>query len=256
MQQRVGICFSGGGARGIAHLGVLQALHELNIPVSVISGTSSGAIVGVFTAAGFTPEQTLQLICETNIPRLMRPAFSRFGLMNLDEVEKVFLKAIGNISFEELKIPLIITATDINQATVVYFSKGNLLKPLLASCSVPLLYKPIEYNNRLLLDGGLLNNLPVECITDRCDFVIGVHCNPLNHHAKVTTFKTMVERTFHLAINNNVQQRLKFCDMLIEPPALKHYGLLHYGKARELFEVGYTYTMGLKAELQHLAVAQ
>jgi NTE family protein len=252
-QRRVGVCFSGGAARGISHLGVLKALRELHIPVEVLSGTSSGAIVSSFYGAGYLPEEILRILIQTNVARLMRPAFSRFGLMNLDEVEKVLLKYLGDISFENLKYEVVITATDIDQGTIVYFSEGKLIKPLLAACSVPLLYRPISYQNRLLLDGGLLNNMPVECLTDRCDFVIGVHCNPLNHHARVTSFKSMIERTFHLAINNNVQARYKYCDLLIEAPALKDFGLLSYNKANELFETGYYYTLSLADKLRPLA---
>jgi NTE family protein len=252
-QRRVGVCFSGGAARGISHLGVLKALREMHIPVEVLSGTSSGAIVSSFYGAGYLPEEILRILQQTNVGRLMRPAFSRFGLMNLDEVEKVLLKYLGDISFENLKYEVVITATDIDQGTVVYFSEGKLLKPLLASCSVPILYKPVSYQNRLLLDGGLLNNMPVECLTDRCDFVVGVHCNPLNHHARVTSFKSMIERTFHLAINNNVQARYKYCDLLIEAPALKDFGLLSYNKANELFETGYYYTLSLADKLKPLA---
>ena len=250
--RRVGLAFSGGGARGFSHIGVLQALQEIGVPVDVMSGTSSGAIVGAFFAAGIPPAEILKLACDTNVNRLMRPAFSRFGLLKLEEAEKLFLNYLGDITFEELKKPLIITTTDINKGVVVYFSSGSLLKPLLASCSVPLLYKPIEYENHLLLDGGLLNNLPVECLTDRCDYVIGVHCNPLNFDAKVSSLRSIIERTFHLAINNNVQPRLKFCDLLIEAPELKNFSVLNFSKAKEIYEVGYRHTLSLAGKLEEL----
>lgn len=246
----VGIAFSGGAARGIAHLGVLQALQELNIPIKVISGTSSGAIVGSFFAAGFQPKEVLEIIKQLNVVRLLRPAFSWYGLMNLDEVEKVINKYLGDLTFEDMKTELIITATDINQGIVVYFSEGKIIKPLIAACSVPLVYQPIEYQNHVLLDGGLLNNMPVECLTDKCDFIIGSHCNPVNYEAKVSTFRTILERTFQLAINNNVQQRFKYCDVLIEPPALKQFSLLSYSRADEFFQIGYDYTMSLAEKLQ------
>jgi len=246
----VGIAFSGGAARGIAHLGVLQALQELNIPLKVISGTSSGAIVGAFYAAGFQPKELLNIILQVNVLRLLRPAFSWHGLMNLDEVEKVILKYLGDLTFADLKTELIITTTDINQGTVVYFTEGKIIKPLIAACSVPLVYRPVEYRNHVLLDGGLLNNMPVECLTDKCDFIIGSHCNPVNYEAKVSTFRTIMERTFQLAINNNVQARYKYCDVLIEPPALKHFSVLSFSKAEEFFRIGYEYTLSLAEKLQ------
>src|SRR5690606_948463 len=205
-----------------------------------------------FYSAGYKPVQILQLACDTNVNRLMRPAVSRIGLMTLEEAEKLFMNYLGDITLEELKKPMIITATDINQGNLVYFSEGKLLKPLLASCSVPLLYKPIEFENHLLLDGGLLNNLPVECLTERCDSIVGVHCNPLNSGSKITTLRAMIERTFHLAINNNVQPRLKFCDLLIEPPGLKGYSVLNFSRAREFYEIGYEYAMTLAPAIKAL----
>lgn len=253
-KSRVGISLSGGAARGIAHLGVLKALQELHVPVHVISGTSSGAIVGTFYSAGWQPEEVLKLIRETNINRLLRPAFSKFGLMTMDEVERLLEKYLGDISFEDLKNELVISAADINQGITVYFSEGKLMKPLLAACSVPLLYKPIAHGEHLLLDGGLLNNLPVECLTNRCDFVIGSHCNPLDHQARITTTRSMIQRTFQLAINNNVQSRYKYCDLLIEPPALKTIDLLNYTRAEEIYDIGYRYTLSLAEKLKHLAV--
>jgi NTE family protein len=250
---RVGLTLSGGAARGISHLGVLKALDDLGVKLSIISGVSSGAIAGAFYCAGHSPDAILQLITETNIFRLMRPAFSRFGLMNLEEVEKIYHRFLGdNITFEDLKIPLIISAADINQGVTVYFSKGDLIKPLIASSSIPILYKPIAFGNHLLIDGGLLNNLPMECIMDESDYRIGSHCNPINHHAKVTTFRSIVERTFHLAINNNVRTRYKYCDLLIEPPKLKEMPLLNYNRATEIFDIGYEYTMSFAEKLTGL----
>lgn len=249
---KFGITFSGGGARGISHLGVLKALEELGIQPYVMSGVSSGAIVASFYAAGFTPEDILKYLSETNIMALMRPAFSKFGLLNLKLVEKLYIRYLGNIAFEDLRYPVIISATDINEGATVYFSSGNLIKPLIASSAMPILYQPIEYEGRMLIDGGLLNNLPAECLLDKCDAIIGVHCNPVNHQAKVTTFKSVIERTFHLAINNNAHSRFQYCNLVIEPPALKYYNVFSYRKAKELFDIGYQHTLSMADKLEEL----
>ncbi|WP_299699895.1 patatin-like phospholipase family protein [uncultured Pontibacter sp.] len=247
---QVGLALSGGAARGIAHLGVLKALDEIGIKPSIISGVSSGAITGVFYAAGFTPDEVLKLIKELRIYRIMRLAIGQVGIMHLDEVEKLYYKYLGeNATFEDLNIPVIIGATDMHAGRTVNFSSGNLIKPLIASSAVPVLYRPVRYQGMLLNDGGLLDNMPVEALVGKCDVKIGVHSNPLNHDARITSLRSMIERTAHLAINNNVKLRMHLCDYFIEPTDLKFYRLMSFSKADEMFEIGYRYTMSIKKEL-------
>lgn len=254
--KRIGLALSGGAARGIAHLGVLKAFDELGIKPSILSGVSSGAIVGVFYAAGYSPDDTLRLIKELRIYRIMRLAIGQVGILHLDEVEKLYHRYLGDqATFEDLAIPVIIGATDMHAGVTVNFSSGNLIKPLIASSAVPVLYRPVQYEGMLLNDGGLLDNLPLEALTGKCDFKIGVHSNPLNHDARITSLRSMIERTAHLAINNNVQLRRHLCDFFIEPPALQYYRLMSFSKADELFEVGYTYTMSIKKELLQVTIS-
>lgn len=252
--KRVGVALSGGGARGIGHLGVLKAFDELGIPIHFFSGTSSGAIVAAFYAAGFAPEIILQILTKHNIGLLMRPSFNR-GLLHLDKVEHLLKDYLGDISFEDLKIPLVVAATDLNEGVSVYFSSGKLIKILVASSTVPILYRPVRMENRLLVDGGVLNNLPVEGLMGNCDVRIGVHSNAVNHQAEVRTFRNIMERTFHLLINNSVQPQFAKFDLLIEPPELKHFSMLAYSKAREMFDIGYAHALSLEDRLKELLAA-
>ena len=250
---QVGLALSGGAARGIAHLGVLKALDEIGIKISIISGVSSGAIAGVFYAAGFSPDDILKLVKELKIYRIIRPAIGQIGIMHLAEVEKLYYKYLGqDVTFEDLNIPVVISATEMNQGVTAYFSSGNLIQPLLASSAVPILYRPVVFNGMLLNDGGLLNNLPVDPLEGNCDIKIGVHTNPVNHQAKITTLRSMIERTVHLAINNNVKLRMDKCDFFIEPQELKYYRLMSFSKAEEIFDIGYRYTLDLKKHLLEL----
>jgi len=246
---RIGLTLSGGGARSFAHLGVLKALAELQLPVAVISGTSSGAIAAVLYGIGLSPEEIFQKVTETKFMRLIRPGFSRYGLINLAQLEETFKPYLAHKTFADLNPKVIISATDINRGTTVYFSEGEIIKPLVASSALPFLCQPISYQGHLLVDGGLLNNLPVECLTDYADFTIGVHVNPIDHQRDVKSLRDMVERTCQLAINNNVTPRMKLCNFLIEPPQLKHYRLLSIKQAREMYDAGYEYTMSLSENL-------
>ena len=251
---QLGLALSGGGARGIAHLGVLAALDELQLPVAQLAGVSSGAIASVFYAAGFAPREILRLLLSTNVFRLTRPAFSRFGLFHLDAVEQLLARHLGtNVSFEDLRLPVTLVATDLMAGESVYFSSGALLPPLLASSAVPIIYRPVEYQGRQLVDGGLLNNLPVEPLLGQPNLrVVGVHCNPINPEARIPTFRRLVERTLHLAINANTAARKSRCHLLLEPPELRHYRPLGYKRGPELFDIGYRYVMGRAEALQAL----
>jgi len=246
---RIGLVLSGGGARGFAHLGALKALEELEISIHIISGTSSGAIAGAFYGAGYPPEEIYQIVNKTRFLKLIRPAFNMGGLIKLSQLADEFNQYFGHKNFSDLSIPLIICATDINKAVTIYFTEGELSIPLMASAAVPIVCQPVQYKNQLLVDGGLLNNMPAECLKGECDFIIGVHCNPINHEANITSMRSMLERTFQLAINNNVEPRLKLLDFLIEPPQLKYYSLLNLKNARTMFDHGYEHTMHLAEKL-------
>ncbi|MDB5236765.1 MAG: hypothetical protein JWR44_3758 [Hymenobacter sp.] len=251
---QLGLAFSGGGARGIAHLGVLAALDEMQLPVGRLAGVSSGAIASVFYAAGFSPREILRMLMETNVFRLTRPAFSRFGLLHLDAVEQLLARHLGTrLTFAELSRPVTLVATDLMAGESVYFSEGLLLPPLLASSAVPIVYRPVEYQGRQLVDGGLLNNLPVEPLLGHEGLrVVGVHCNPINSEARIPTFRRLIERTMHLAINANTSARKCRCDLLLEPPELRFYRPLSYKRGPELFEIGYRYALGQAAALEAL----
>ena len=247
------LAFSGGGARGIAHLGVLAALDELALPVGRLAGVSSGAIAGTFYAAGFAPREIMKLLLATNFTRLTRPVFSRHGLLGLDAVEQLIGRHLGTgLTFADLRLPLTLVATDLTVGESVYFDQGPLLPPLLASSAVPILYRPVQYQGRLLVDGGLLNNLPVEPLLGHGAPVVGVHCNPINPEARLPTLRRVIERTLQLAINANTAARRVQCALLLEPPQLFNYRPLDYGKADELFDIGYRYTLSRATKLHAL----
>jgi NTE family protein len=236
---KVGLTLSGGGARGVAHLGALQALHEHNLQPHIISGVSSGAIVGALYASGLHPEEILNILLQTRIFRYIRPAWSKFGFLNIQKLLAIYKLYLPVHTFEKLKLPLIISAADIMEGKTIYFSEGDLIRPILASTCIPILFTPIEMEGKLMVDGGVINNLPVEPLIARCDLIIGVHCNPTHRKYKVGGIKSIIERTFHLSINNNVKERIKYCDIFIEPPQLINYGIFEVSKAKEIYKVGY-----------------
>lgn len=248
---KLGLCLSGGGARGVAHLGVLKALQELNVKIDVISGVSSGAIAGGFVAAGFSPDEVLRLILDLSVTRLLKPALNR-GILKHDAMRTIFEEHLGGVKIEDLPTKLIISALNLVEGTTVYFTQGLLSEALVASSSVPIVFKPLDLDNKLMVDGGLINNLPVECLQGECDKIIGVHVNPIDYHAQINNIRQLMERVFLLAINENVRPRTSLCNLYLEPPKLKDTHVYALSQAKEFFEIGYEYTLEHSLEILQL----
>jgi NTE family protein len=240
---KIGIALSGGGSRGLAHLGALKALSELGIKPSMIAGTSAGSLVGAFTAAGYSPDFIFETIQSLGILNSIKIAFNRFGLFKMDKIEDILLKFIPHNSFEKLKTSLTVCATDIAKGEAVYFSKGELIKPVLASCSIPGIFEPIKFQNRVLVDGGVTNNLPIERLEGICDFIIGVNVTPVSNEMPINSAKDILTKSLYLAIRNNSGEKLKRCDIAIEPTEIYNYNALSLAKSKEIYQLGYENTM-------------
>ncbi|WP_276359133.1 patatin-like phospholipase family protein [Daejeonella sp. H1SJ63] len=176
---KIGLVLSGGGIRGIAHLGVLQAMTEAGIKFDKISGTSAGSIVGSLFAQGIEPAEILKTFMKTHLYKYIRPAFKAKGLMLLDKIRTLLLDYIPHDSFEGLKTSMVITTTNFNECKVEYFSSGELINPILASSSIPVFFKPIKIEGGIYIDGGIKNNFQAEPLRSDCEFIIGSSCNHL-----------------------------------------------------------------------------
>lgn len=242
---KTGLVLSGGGARGIAHIGVAQALIEAGIQADMISATSSGAFVGALLAYGYPPSDILKIVRETSFYPYLRLGLGSNGLLHMRKMEEVFRKFIPENTFESLQKPLVVTATDIVSGEEVHFRNGELALPVLASCCIPGLFSPMLYQGHPLVDGGVLNNLPVEPILDETDYLIGSHCNPFNLDKPLKRTTEIVYRSLILAMHTKTKARFAKCHLLIEPPALSRFSIFDFRKAGQLFEVGYTFTKNL-----------
>lgn len=239
---RIGLVLSGGGARGICHLGVIKALEEFGLRFSCISGTSAGAIVGSLYGYGYSPDEILELIQSTSFFKSVKLAWTWTGLLSFDGLRDVLLKYMPENNFDCLKIPVTLALTDIRKGKIEYVSQGELLTPIQASCSVPAVFKPVQYRGSIYVDGGILDNLPVKAIRDQCDFIIGSHCNFITNEFDVKNFRSVIERSLLMAINANTLVSKTLCDVLIEPPDVGLYSGFDLAKAAEIFEIGYRYT--------------
>jgi NTE family protein len=241
-KNKTGLVLSGGGARGFAHLGLMQALNEEGIFPDIIAGTSAGALVGVLYADGYTPKEILEMMNSQSRLDYMRPAMPREGFLQLNGIQKILQSHLRANTFKELKIPLYVTATDLNNGKAVYFSEGKLLDPVIASASIPVLFQPVKINNISYVDGGVLDNLPVKPIENKCRVLIGSFVNPVGYIDKINGIMNIAERTFMLSMSREVIEKIKKFDLFVAPLELRNYGILNPEKAHELFLVGYKAT--------------
>lgn len=249
MVPRIGIALSGGGVKGFAHLGVLKALEEKGIEADVLAGVSAGAIVGSFIAAGKKPTEVMELINENDFFDFAKLSLPDRGIFTLDNMTKNLEKSLGVKTFEELKIPFYVGVANIEKARMEYFSKGELVKIIQASSSIPVLFSPVEINGDLYVDGGLFENLPVNPLINQCDKLIAVNVMPVNLEEKIESITDMAVRTFQLKTNINALELREKADIYIEPTGIAKYNILNTKYSQELYELGYNYAKNLKIKI-------
>jgi NTE family protein len=239
---KTGLVLSGGGTRGFAHLGLIKALNEAGIFPDVISGTSSGALAGALYADGFTPEEIMELLKGSSRLDIMRPALPREGLLQLGGIVKILKANLRAKTFEDLKIPLFVSATDLNNGKAVYFSKGELIEPLIASASLPVIFQPVIIDNICYVDGGIMDNLPIRPIENLCNSIIGSFVNPIGYLEKIKGLISIAERTFMISMVKDLMEKSKKFDLFVAPEELRNHGILNPEKADLLFQIGYEAT--------------
>lgn len=239
---KFGIALSGGGARGILHIGVLEALHKYGIYPEIISGTSIGALVGVFYAAGMEPLQILDLVKSSKMHRMIKWKLPSSGLLDMKKVLNLLEKHIPEDKFDALKKPFFCAVTNLNSGLPEIKSSGKLFQWVLASATIPVIFEPQIIDGITYVDGGLFNNLPVDCIRDQCRFLIGVHVNHNGPEENITGFKAVAERTFRLVFAKNVDDSLAVCDFVIDPPQTRMFNTFDFDKADEIFRIGFEET--------------
>ncbi len=234
-----GISFGAGGARGIAHLLMIEALDELGVKPSIISGSSIGAVVGTFYAAGFSGKEMREILDQLIHPKsdsvfdfllksdivkmftMLDPQFIKSGFIKGEKFQNYMKSHLQVSRFEDLKIPLKIVATDYWKKEAVVFEKGDLIQPIKASYSLPGLFTPVKIKNRILIDGGAVNPLPFDLIMDKCDITIAIDVTAFKaqNESEIPPTFDSVFTTYQTMQNSIIKERLKFLkpDIYIRP---------------------------------------
>jgi len=254
IEEKVGLVLSGGGARGIAHIGVLKALGEMGIRPAIISGSSAGAIIGALHAVGMSCEDMLAFVGHSSLWKFFRPEWSSGGLSNLSYLEKRLLEAGLPPTFEELPMPLYVCASDLTQGRPVYFHSGTLVDKILASCSIPLVFAPVAWEGSFLTDGGVLNNLPASPLRGKVAKILGVNVIPLSD-ASDKSFRSPIQvaqRCFELFMDVNIRSEASACDFVLSPRVQNFY-LFSLPKFQVIHDMGYQETLS-QAEPMRIAL--
>tara|TARA_R110001583_G_scaffold67236_1_gene192442 strand:+ start:935 stop:1699 length:765 start_codon:yes stop_codon:yes gene_type:complete len=238
VKNSIGLVLSGGGARAAAHIGALKALNENGIFPTHISGASAGALIGVLYCNGYTPSEILELAKSQEFLKIFKIGFNNKGLTEMTRL-KAFLNKHIKDDFNELKIPLSVSVSNLNLGAFEIISSGKLIDYIVASCAVPLLFKPIVINDIQYVDGGLLNNFPIEPLLNTCDKIIGISVDGNPYKEKIKGVLRITERCLKLAIWNTIQERIKKCDVSLIINEHTEYNMFSFNKSEELFKIGY-----------------
>jgi NTE family protein len=162
------------------------------------------------------------------------------GLMSMTGMTELLRDTLRAKTFEDLKIPLFVAATDLNNGKIKYFSKGELISPVIASASIPVVFRPVVIDSISYVDGGVIDNLPITPIEKRCSKIIGSYVNPLGKTANFTSLMAIAERSFHLSVSKDIAQKRRRFDLFIDSDDLRNYNAFDQAKAADIFKIGYT----------------
>jgi NTE family protein len=246
--ENLGLCLSGGGALGFAHIGVIQSLEDHGIFPSHIAGSSMGAIIGTLYAAGFTPTQMLQMIQEDKLYKITKvmtfhPSFPKSGLSSHKMLRSLIHELIPHNSFEGLNKKMAVCVVNLSNADWEIKSTGNLLDLwLAASSSIPGVFETIKANGQFYVDGGLLNNLPAQGIAPECKTIIGVDVIPQRTPTKLKKPVDTLIYSVRAVQHQNSKSGRDLCQYIIEPDAIDKFHEFNFDAFQSIYQSGYNAT--------------
>ena len=245
---KVGLALAGGFARGIAHIGVLRAFRDAGIPIDCVAGTSVGALIGAGFCSGLSLEKMQEIGQSTTFADFGRWTPSWLGLATNQRMEKYLARMTPATTFAELKIPLAISATDINAGVTIYYLNGALAPPLRASCAYPGLFVPIQYEGRTLVDGFLTAPVPVEgALIQGADIVIAVYLEA-GGIENPRTAVDIISRSFNIIQKHTDVTWRQQANVIIEPDVAS-FAWDDFTKTPELVAAGEAAAMNALPEI-------
>lgn len=240
---KIGLVLSGGGARGFAHAGALQALGEVGVRPDIIAGVSAGSVVTAMYAAGMAPEEIVRVFADAKFSDFAKLGVPSDGFFSMDAFKRFLRKHIPYEKIEDLPRPAVICATDLDHNRMTAFTEGPLFDCIAASCSIPVIFKPVRINGVTYVDGGVLANLPAWALRDKCKYLIGVNCSPVPRRGKPKSIMDIAHRTYDIVVKNNAQAQMDLCDLAISVDDIASYKVFNLKEIRRVFRSGYDSTL-------------
>ncbi len=236
---KIGLALSGGGAKGFAHLGVFKLLEESGLKPDIISGTSAGSLMGVLFADGYSADEIKNMFIGREFSEFAQLQIPKSGLFNYDRFQEFLKRHLRSKRIEDLPIPTVIVATDLDRGCSHEFRSGPIVEAVTASCCMPIVFSPVLINGVHYVDGGLFRNFPVSTIRDECEYVIGVNVSPLIPQRYKQTLLHIAERTYHYVFKANAIEDRELCDILIEAKEVALYKTFDLENINQISEIGY-----------------
>ena len=242
MNKKIGLALGAGGAKGLAHIGVLQVLKRESIRIDMIAGSSMGAIIGAAYAAGTDVDILAKLVCHLNHSLYVDINIPRMGLLKGKRAQSLIELLTHGKNFAQLNIPLAVVATDIEKGERVVFTEGDLATAIRASMSIPGIFNPVRYRGRLLVDGAVTERLPVYALKEMgADFIIGVDVKYLPRenggNIVIKNIYDVIMQSIEILENKVFISCLDFVDVLITPDTQK-IAVTDFTKAEECIKLG------------------
>lgn len=240
--KKIGLALGGGAALGAAHIGVLKALEEQNIEISYVAGTSIGAFVGAFHAYGKKWNEIEEIASELKWLDISGLSLSQYGLLSNKRLGSLIDECIGEVNFDQSDIPLAMIATDISNGEKMILDKGNLASAVMASTCIPGIFIPIERDEKLLVDGGIVENVPISPLKEMgAEFIIAVDLNAKHSYKKPENIIEVLLNSFHFTLMTSSKLQTQKADLIITPD-LSSFNRVDIDQAEDLIKVGYETT--------------
>ncbi|WP_417566577.1 patatin-like phospholipase family protein [Marinobacter sp.] len=236
----IGLALGGGAAKGIAHIGVLKAFEDEHIRIHCISGTSAGALIASYYAFGRPAESILSICSTLNLSKIINFTLERGGLFSTNSIREMIHRDLGDCRIEDADIPLAICATDIETGEQLIFREGNLADAVCASMAVPGLFVPVEIDGRILVDGGLVENVPISPLAKMgAGITVAVDLSHVGRYPKPKDMLDVISNAINIGIDFNTRKQLKKADIAV-PLDLSRYSLTNNADCiEELYREGY-----------------
>ncbi|MEA3370402.1 MAG: patatin-like phospholipase family protein [Campylobacterota bacterium] len=236
--REISLCLSGGAVRGAYHLGVISVLEEHKVKINAISATSIGALIGASLACGKKSNEILNVLKSPAFKKVFQLRLGKGYLFKIDMQAKVLDLLINKMSFEDLAIPLEISVTDVDNADILYINSGVKLREyILASCSITPLIKPVSIDNKLFIDGGLIDNFPVQRLKKYPYPIVGINLYPYSKK-RVSSIFGWIKKMFFIVWQSENLAKRDLCDLYVSSEALKNISSFNYRDLDKAYELG------------------